>query len=104
LQVRPGFLSTGAPKSVTVGLVHLVSYEHMGRASVRCVAGCECADQIIDAHQKLDETTERRASVYLVHDMNVTMQSFCSLEVRVLKRSSSGEHKFRIARVIARVS
>ena len=84
------------PTQVSVGLVHLVSYEHMGMAAVRCVAGCECEPQVIDAHQR----DGRRASVFVPHEFNATMTSSCSLEVRVLERTSSGEHKFKLVEAI----
>jgi hypothetical protein len=97
--VRAGFLS-GTAEHATIGLVHLVSYEHMGAAVVRCIAGCSCDDQVIDAHLR-DPSNGGRASIFQRFDFQATITTFCSLEVRVLNWTSSGEHKFKIVRVIA---
>ena len=97
--MRAGFLS-GTAELATIGLVHLVSYEHMGAAVVRCIGGCSCDDQVIDAHLR-DASNGGRASIFQRFDFQATITTFCSLEVRVLNWTSSGEHKFKIVRVIA---
>ena len=95
--LRPGFLrGSAAPQRVAIGLVHLQSYDHMGVAAVRCVAGCACDEQRIDAHQR----DGQRASVFVTHDFEATMTTHCSLEVRVLEETNSGEHKFKIAKAV----
>jgi hypothetical protein len=67
---------------------------------VRCIAGCSCDDQVIDAHLR-NASNGGRASIFQRFDFQAMITTFCSLEVRVLNWTSSGEHKFKIVRVIA---
>jgi len=78
----------------------LRSYEHMGRASLTCVKGCNCAPTVIDAHNP--ETV----SVLELHEVPVTASSACVVRLEVLKESSSpgGEHKFKLIQIAVRGS
>ncbi len=51
------------------------SYQHMGRALVKCVEGCTCADSTIDAH-----TIEHNSQMAL-HHINVSQHAQCVLRV-----------------------
>ena len=79
---------------VTASIEHLVSYEGMGAAAVRCVGGCSCDEQRIDAH-RVD--AHRNVSVYLQHTFTLRGASAeCGLQLQVLQRTSSGAHKFKV--------
>jgi hypothetical protein len=78
--VRAGFLS-GTAELATIGLVHLVSYEHMGAAVVRCIAGCSCDDQVIDAH--LRDASNGGDFVREVHDR-------CGVQIMIVPAAEEG--------------
>jgi hypothetical protein len=40
------------PQTMLLQLAYLMSYEHMGVATVRCDSGCSCNDTLIDGHHK----------------------------------------------------
>ena len=63
-----------------VSLEHLVSYEHMGIATVRCVGSCSCAVQIINAHRT---DAHRNVSVFLQHafDMSYSLPATAAASV-----------------------
>ncbi len=42
---------------MTLLLAYLKSYEHMGTATVSCMSGCVCKAIIIDAHNRIREST-----------------------------------------------
>jgi hypothetical protein len=75
---------------ILVELAHLRSYEHMGRARIKCESGCTCEDLIMEAHQ-----TDRNSQTFLQH-VYVSQASQCVVSVTVLPESSSGEHKFKV--------
>lgn len=52
----------GAGDFVRVSIEHLTSYENMGIASVRCVGGCSCVTQRVNAHRT---DAHRNVSVFL---------------------------------------
>ena len=79
-----------------VVLVLLASYEHMGRATVVCMSGCECQAAEIDAHHTDRWSTEQ------LHVLGVTPAQRCVLRVQVRNETSSGEHKFKVLQVVAR--
>ena len=72
-------------------LAYLSSYQHMGRALVRCSGGCECGPVEIDAHVRSE-----RVSVTAVQRLAVVHTAaqggpVCALDLRILPTSSSGE-------------
>jgi len=77
-------------------LAYLSSYQHMGRALVRCSGGCECGPVEIDAHVRSE-----RVSVTAVQRLAVVHTAAhggpaCALDLRILPTSSSGEHKWKL--------
>ena len=76
-----------------LSLQHLTSFEHMGRVRATC-AGCVCAPEEIDAHTTL------RVSTTAVHSLRVTPHSECELSLTVLNATSSGEHKWKLERLL----
>ncbi len=42
---------------MTLLLAYLKSYQHMGTATVACVAGCSCKTVSIDGHNRIREST-----------------------------------------------
>jgi len=112
LTVRaPPFLRVGVGEATlaTVKLLHLISYEHMGIAQLTCVRGCTCERLDIDAHSA--DPRGRNVSVYVEAtlplsfapkakaDGNVDRERRCVLALRMLRRTSSGEHRFILTRV-----
>lgn len=92
MSVRGGMASV-----VTVNIEHLVSYESMGIATVRCVGGCSCATQRIDAHRT---DAHRNVSVFLQHSFELRGTSDkCGLQLQVLPETSSGGYKFKVRTV-----
>ena len=120
---RPGslvFLTLGMPEflaaehlaadvAATVKLLHLVSYEHMGVVRASCVDGCTCTPYEIDGHLT---RSGRNVSVYVEATMDVRFSPAssrrramtthdlrrCVISLRVLKRTSSGEHRWVLTR------
>ena len=110
----PGFLAVENGRArADVRLLHLISYEHMGVARVSCLAGCTCESTIIDAH-RIDR--RRNVSIYVEKVLPVTFTVHdpmaaarrphhgqrsprCKLALRVLQRTSSGEHRWVLTRV-----
>ena len=87
-----------------VALHHLISYEHQGRALVTCVEDCACQPQTIEGHR-----SSPRVSVLREHRFEVQMHAAwrdrdasatCALRVEVLQTSLSGEHEFKLARLV----
>lgn len=82
------------PEVVKASIEHLTSYEGMGRAMIRCVDGCACEPQTIDAH-RVD--AHRNVSVYLQHTFTIAGGSpTCGVQLQVLNESSSGGFKFKV--------
>ncbi|KAL1524124.1 hypothetical protein AB1Y20_019033 [Prymnesium parvum] len=81
-----------------VHVMYLQSYEHMGVAEVSCVESCGCAPVQIDAH----DTARRDSLETLAPRLRVVgaAGSRCVLEARLLRRTSSGEHKFKLTALI----
>lgn len=85
-------LPRSAPAEVV--LSYLSSYEHMGMIRVECDANCRCAPPEgveVDAHDP-----GRRVSVQASARVNVTQHRHCRLRLTVVKRTSSGERKFKL--------
>jgi DNA polymerase alpha subunit B len=111
LRLRPGYIATApgaflaiavdtsapegaAARFAKVDLMFLTSYEHMGKAAVTCASGCTCAPSTLNGH------TTARSSQVVVFPLNVSRSAACTLEVRVLPESDSGEHKVKITGLI----
>ena len=85
-------------------LGYLRSYEHMGRARVTCADGCRCADDVIDAHDVKDGvsvTDVRRVQLRAPGRRDAPVDegsnhSCCSMSLKVLPKSTSGEFKFKV--------
>lgn len=73
---------------------YLISYEHMGVARLWCER-CECAPVELDAL-----APGSRVSVMTTHEMRVSPHRRCALHLLVLNKTSSGEHKFKIERLL----
>ena len=76
-----------------LSLQHLTSFEHMGRVRATC-ASCLCVPREIDAHTALHVSTTA------VHSLRVTPHSECELSLTVLNATSSGEHKWKLERLL----
>ncbi|EFJ52999.1 hypothetical protein VOLCADRAFT_85815 [Volvox carteri f. nagariensis] len=96
LAVNTDRSAVGSPagEKVHVYVHHLRSYEHMGVAEVSCISGCSCDPTEVDALIQ-----EEVSQVYLV-GLVVSQSTECVIEVLVLNRTSSGEHKFKVSGVV----
>ena len=97
---------------VPLALEYLTSYEGMGAVSLRCLSGCACPTQTIDAHRAAggggavqpaaaattsDGDAGARVSVYTTHAFSVVgAVGACVLQLQVLNATSSGGHKFKV--------
>ena len=95
---RPGAIlrlcvDTSRVRRPILTLQHLTSFEHMGRVRAAC-AGCACTPQVIDAH------TAMRVSTTAVRSLRVTPHLECELLLTVLNATSSGEHKWKLERLV----
>ena len=111
-EVKPPFAAS---------LTYLTSYAGMGIAAVRCVGGaCACDEQVVDAHVRDDSN----ASVFAELALNVTAtngsdwlgrgpedempsgmrppahEAPCCVQIQLLRRTSSGGHKFKVRYVL----
>ena len=101
---QPGAGATRCEAARVLWLGYLRSYEHMGRVRVTCADGCRCADDVIDAHDVKDGvsvTDVRRVQLRAPgrRDAPVdegTNHSCCSVSLKVLPKSTSGEFKFKV--------
>ncbi|KAG2493907.1 hypothetical protein HYH03_007843 [Edaphochlamys debaryana] len=91
---RSGIGSQHSNELVNVHIHHLRSYEHMGKAQISCVSGCTCESIVVDA------TCEQKWSQVYLSKVAVTQAKECVIEVKVLKETSSGEHKFKVSGVV----
>jgi len=84
-----------AARPVLLRVVHLTSYERMGRAALRCARGCACADRVLDG---ATNSSAPRVSVNAVASVQLTQSPDCVLRFTVLPESSSpdGGHKFKL--------
>lgn len=85
-----------------VAVHYLTSYEHMGRAAVSCEEGCRCEPQVIDAHVHTRESVVRRFELKLSMQpaTKAHANATCALRFEVVKGSSSGEHAFKLTRLV----
>lgn len=84
-------------------LGHLISYEHMGTASLHCLGDCSCSPSFIDAHVPGGKFSVFKAKTFPVTRTNksatITLaraNCSCVLELIIIEHSSSGEFKFKI--------
>lgn len=88
-QVNTSFDGLRPNDPVTVNVVFLTSYEHMGSAAVSCVKGCTCRPVEVNAHR-----TEKRVSLLDMAPLETLEHSpECHVKIEVLPKSTSGEHK-----------
>ncbi|PRW51157.1 hypothetical protein C2E21_5422 [Chlorella sorokiniana] len=79
-----------------VVLTHLISYEHMGKAKVECVSGCQCNETVFDGH------VNDKVSLTALHRFPASQSPNCRIRVTVLNETSSpdGEHKVKLVGVM----
>lgn len=99
-------LDLSGARQPSVLLQYLRSYEGQGIARVSCAGGCSCGARDVDAHSA-DERTSTLEDVELPLTPRVTggggaeaAHASCLLQLRLLNATSSGEHRFKLARVI----
>ncbi len=110
IATRPGSLlwmsvdtDFGAPNATkSIALIYLLSHQHMGRAEVSCVDGCDCTKTVLDAHDAKDHH-----SVPTLHDFPISTRdapgrSLCVMQLEVLGESSSGENKFKVMQLVVK--
>ena len=82
---------------VSISVSHLVSYKGMGQAALRCVSGCACETQQIDAHN-----ATLGYSLFASHTFQaVTTTKACMLLITLRNATSSGGTKFKVRDVQA---
>lgn len=89
---------------VLISLLHLRSYEGMGVAHLRCVAGCWCSEHRIDAHRPA-RPSMRNESVFKEFSFKADFErgdTKCLLSLRLSAETSSGGHKFKVRSLTAR--
>ena len=101
-------------EQVVLWLGFLRSWEHMGRAQLRCEGGCECEVVMIDAHNSAfrNSVTAVQRAVLTLH-VNKSLALFesserkqqgdacgCVMRLTVQSETSSGEHKFKLLSVL----
>ena len=82
-----------ARAKVSIQVMYLSSYEHMGVVEVTCAAGCTCPVTRIDAHSA-DKAAGSPMVERLIRDVSQSLD--CLLRIENKPESSSGEHKFKI--------
>lgn len=85
-----------ASETNDVVLTHLISYEHMGKATVECVSGCTCETTELEGY------THEQVSLTSLHRFPATQSKNCRIRVTVLNETSSpdGEHKVKLVGVM----
>uniref|UniRef100_A0A7S0S1A6 SGNH hydrolase-type esterase domain-containing protein n=1 Tax=Chlamydomonas leiostraca TaxID=1034604 RepID=A0A7S0S1A6_9CHLO len=95
VDTRATAASTAAnQKDVLVEVAYLRSYEHMGQASITCVSGCKCQESTLEGHHE-----EQNSQLHL-HHFYASQHSNCTIQVKVLDKTKSGEHKVKIAGIM----
>ena len=91
-----------ASAAVHLALEHLTSYEGMGTVELRCLGGCTCPPQRVDAHRPA--ASHGRVSVYAVHHFLVAAGAGagagCALLQAVLRHGDIREVLFSVQRNI----
>ena len=105
LPLDVAFAASEKETELHVELLHLRSYEGMGIADVRCLAGCRCDAQRIDAHAA-PTAGKRNESVFKLHGWRAwalaRSQASCLLALRLSDDTSSGSFKFKVRSLNAR--
>ena len=92
-----------AGRAVEVSLDYLTSYENQGRLVGRCVRGCACAEQHLDAHRTYGGDNQRNVSVFEIHRFEIRGASAaCGLQLRVQHATSSGGHQLKLRSLVVR--
>ena len=81
---------------VYIGIAYLTSYEHMGKANVSCVSGCNCSMITIDAlhgqHNSVTSSTRFGP---------VSRSANCTVEIRIVPSTPPrAENKFKVLAII----
>lgn len=97
IRVDTNFNLPSNDTSVIVVVAYLASYEHMGRARLYCALNCKCESDEIDAHK-----TGRRVSLLYLAELRVSQHKECVVGIEVLPETSSTEHKFKVAQIVAK--
>ena len=85
-----------------MSLDYLTSYENQGRLVGRCVRGCACAEQHLDAHRTYGDN-QRNVSVFEQHRFEIRGASAaCGLQLRVQHATSSGGHQLKLRSLVVR--
>jgi len=89
---------------IRISLKHLVSYEGMGVAIVRCFLGCSCAQVLIDAawdgrhsEHRSHNWMRRNVSAHLVYSFLARVEDSekeCIVALTVAQKTSSLAHRF----------
>ena len=98
-------------------LTYLYSFEHMGKAELSCLSGCECTNRTFDGHSHVDRHSVPRHLEFQLKlppekpgpaaangsgdsdDSSGGVAPRCILQIRVLEQSRSGEHKVKVIQV-----
>ena len=104
LPLDVAFAASTNQTALEVELLHLTSYEGMGIADVRCLAGCRCDAQRIDAHvpQAPGKRNESVFSPYQWRAWTLGDSRSCLLLARLSDDTSSGGFKFKVRSLVAR--
>ena len=90
-------LELGGINAPLLAVQHLVSWNGMGVARLSCIDGCRCSPTEIDAHRP-------NAQISILEMLHLAISPSasgrCDLEVRVLERTNSEGHRFKLARII----
>ncbi|GAX72559.1 hypothetical protein CEUSTIGMA_g15.t1 [Chlamydomonas eustigma] len=77
--------------TVTLGIAHLRSYEHMGQASIACSNNCTCKGDLM-----LEGMQERKVSQRHIHSLQVNQVDACRITITVLPTTKSDGHSVKI--------
>lgn len=88
--------SGAAQHPVLVQVAYLSSYEHMGKAAVKCVSGCSCDESEINGYH-VDHN-----SLLKLHRIYVSQHEECVMAVQVKDETDApdGEHKVKLAAAV----
>lgn len=91
-----------ASDTYTLNLVYLISYEHMGKALVTCSEGCACSGAApINAHTKVHHSVTANQIISLWRNVAPEgSHQMCQIQIKVVKETDSGEHKFKLVTVV----
>jgi len=89
----------GKRVNITVGTVevlfgYLRTYENIGNAKLACISGCSCPPVLLEGRW------DDHASQPYYMRINVTPHKECTMQVKVLQRTATNSHKFKIVGVI----